>query len=549
MSHPISRRQLLLGGSAAAALAGLSACAGTSSPTTGSSGKPRVTRTASTRTPVYAQSVQITSLATSGAQPQVYPAGYEAAFAVYSGLVRFGDDLSFQPDLATAWKVAADNVTWTFTLRQGVTFHDGSPFNADAVVSYFTKMLDKTYNLSAYTLWQPISRVEKVDDTTVRVVTAKPYGVLLNTMAHGSALIPSPAAVAKYGKDIGLHPVGTGPYQVDSFNPGSELVVKAFGKYYGDKPLYDTITYRYVGDSSGRIAALESGQADIVDAVPVEQAKDVATRPGLNLVNVPGLQTFGIGMNQTNQLLTDKSVRQALNYAIDKKAIVAALFRGYATVLTSPLAPDTTGYVECGSYPASVDKAKSMLKAAGFTAGSDGILTKNGTKFSLRLRTPDGMYPNDTQVAQVIQDQLKAVGVEVTIQKVDKSTFWDGITVPRASVDFDLVLFGFNPSHGSGVLQLDALYTSNASPTDKPRLWNFNWYSNPQVDSLIQQAAQTVDTAGQKQVLGQAEKLIWDDCPYIWLYVRNNLTAYDSKVATPTVLPVVFTLPSRVPQQ
>lgn len=548
MSIPLTRRHLLLGASAAAAAAGLSACAGKSPTSTTASGSPGVRKTASTRTPVYAQSVQVTSLITSGSQPTVYPAGYEAAFALYSGLLRFGPDLSFQPDLATKWQVASDNVTWTFQLRDGVSFHDGTPFNAEAVVTYFSHMLDKTYNLAAYTLWEPIASVQKADDRTVTVVTKRPYGALLNTMAHGSALIPSPSAVAKYGSDIGLHPVGTGPYQLGSFEPGSKLVVKAFPKYYGDKPIYDSITYMYVGDPSGRVAALRGGQADIMDAVPVEQAGQLSGQSGISLVRKPGLQCFGVGLNQTNQFLTDPKVRQALNYAIDKDAIVKSLFRGYATVLDSPLAPNTTGHAGCGDYKVSADKAKSMLAAAGFTAGSDGVLTRNGQRFSLRLRTPDGMYPQDTQVAQVIQDQLKSIGVEVTIQKVDKSTFWAGITVPKSNVDFDLVLFGYNPSHASGVIQLDALYVSNSSPAEKPRQWNFNWYSNSQVDSLVQQASQTVDQDAQHQVLGKVQKLIWDDAPYIWLYVNNILTAYDDKVATPTVLPVVFTLPSRVPQ-
>src|ERR1700754_4937878 len=222
MHNPLTRRQLLIGVSAAAAAAGLSACAG-KSPTPTATNAPKVSKTASVKTPVYAQSVQITSLATSGSQPQVYPAGYEAAFAVYSGLLQFGPDLSFQPDLATKWQVADDDVTWTFQLRDGVTFHDGTAFDADAVATYFNRMLDKTYNLSAYTLWEPIARVEKVDAHTVKIVTKRPYGALLNTMAHGSALIPSPAAVTKYGAEIGLHPVGTGPYQLESFAPGSKL--------------------------------------------------------------------------------------------------------------------------------------------------------------------------------------------------------------------------------------------------------------------------------------------------------------------------------------
>lgn len=546
MSHPVSRRRFLIGGTAAAALVGFTACAGDTPGT--ETQPPKISKTASNKNPVYAQSVQITSLATSGSQPQVYPAGYEAAFAVYAGLVRFGPNLQVEPDLATKWEVSGDGLAWTFTLRQGVTFHDGTPFNADAVVSYFNRMLDKTYNLSAYTLWEPISKASKVDEQTITIVTKKPYGAFLNTMAHGSALIPSPAAVAQYGKDIGLHPVGAGPYQVDTFAPGSRLVVKAFSNYYGDKPLYETITFTYVGDNSGRVAALQGGQANIIDAVPVEQAKQLSTTGGLNLVNIPGLQCFGIGFNQTNPALADKKVRQALNFAVDKAAIVSSLFRGYATVMSSPLAPNTTGYAKCGSYDPSADKAKSLLADAGYTAGSDGVLAKDGKKLSLRLRTPDGLYPNDTRVAQVIQDQFKAVGVEVTIQKVDKSTFWDGISVPQSSVDFDLVLFGYNPSHASGALQLDALYVTNPSTTEKPRLWNFNWFSNSEVDQLVGQALTTVDKARQDEAMEKAQKILWDESPYLWLYVKNNLTAYDSKVATPVVLPVVFTLPSRVPE-
>lgn len=545
MEMDLSRRQLLLTGGFVMAGAVLAGCSsGKSSGSAGTSSAAGAQQKATTKKVVYAQNVQITSLATAGAQPQVYPAGYEAAFAIYSGLIRFGKDLSFQSDLATKWSTSSDGRTWTFTLRQGVKFHDGTPFDADAVVAYFTKMIDKTYNLSAYSLWSPIQSTTKVDDSTVAVTTTQPYGALLNTLAHGSALIPSPALTAQ-GPDVaGLHPVGTGPYRVDTFQPGTKLVVTANADYFGDKPVYDTITYTYVGDDAGRVAALQSGQANIINAVPVQQAKALASANGLHLIQVAGLQVFGIGMNQTNPILQDKNVRKALNLAIDTNAIISALYRGYATPLDSPLAPKTVGHATAGKNSYDVKQATSLLKKAGLTAGSDGRFSKNGTPVNLRLRTPDGMYPNDTLVAQAIQEQLSKVGIGVTIQKVDKATFWDGIKVAKDKVDFDLVLFAFNPSHGSGALQLDIMYRSN--PTDGPvGGWNFNWYSNPDVDQLLTTALQTVDTSKQADVLAKAQKIIWDDAPYIWLYVPNNLTAYDSKAATPVVLPVVFTLPSR----
>lgn len=491
---------------------------------------------------VYAHSVPISSLETSGMQPQGYPAGYEAAFAVYNGLVKFDEKLNFQPDLAAAWSTSEDGLTWTFNLREGVKFQDGTDFNADAVVKHFNRMLDKNVNVGAISLWQHIDKVEKSDDKTVKVITKAPYGGLLNVMAHGSALIPSPAAVEQYGKEIGLKPVGTGAYTVEKFEPGTQLVLKANDSYYGDKPAYKQITFRYVADASARIAALKSGQADVIDAVPVEFADDIKNTPNLDLIQNPGLQVFGIGLNQTNELLRDQAVRQALNYAIQKDAILKVLFKGYGTVLTSPLAPNTTGYVKAGEYGYDPEKAKKLLADAGWQAGAGGVLEKSGKKLSLSLRTPEGMYPNDVQVAETVQNQLKAIGVEVKIDKIEKSQFWNSIRVPQDKVDFDMVLFGYNPSHGDGYIQLDALFATNPDPAQNPIQWNFNWYSSKEADRLMGEARTTVDPKKRTDLLGQAEKIIWDEAPYIWLYAKNNIVAKNKSVENVKVLPVVFTL-------
>ncbi len=498
-------------------------------------------KTAESKQLVYAQSIPITFLDTAGMQPQGYPSGYEAAFAIYNGLVKFDENLNFKPDLATEWSVGDDGLTWTFKLREGVQFQDGTPFNADAVVKAYSRMLDKEINVGAYTLWSRIDKVVKKDDYTVQVITKEPYGGLLNVLAHGSALIPSPTAVEKYGKDYSLNPVGTGPYMLEKFDPGTGLVLKRNDNYFGGTPRYEKITFQYVADPSARIAALKSGQADVIDAVPVEFADELKSNPQIDLITKPGLQVFGIGLNQNSKILQDADVRHALNYAINKEAIVKVLFKGYNTVLDSPLAPNTVGHVTSGDYKFNADKAKQLLADAGWKLGSDGILEKNGQKMQFTLKTPEGAYPNDVMIAETIQNQLKTIGVDVKINKVEKSTFWSGLKVAADKTDFDMVLWGYNPSHGDGYIHLDAMYTTNPKASEAPPQWNHIWYSNKQVDQLLEDSRKQVDMNKRTQMLGQAEKLIWDDAPYIWLYSNSIITAKKKNIEGVTVLPVVFT--------
>ena len=152
--------------------------------------------------------------------------------AVHNGLIRFTEDLQFEPDLAESWTTSEDGLTWDFKLREGVKFHDGTPFNADAVVKQYTRMINPDINLGAYSLWEPIEKIEKVSDYEVKIVTKTPYSAFLNVMAHGSALIPSPTAVEADSDNYGLAPVGTGPYKLEKIEPGTELTLVRNDDYY-----------------------------------------------------------------------------------------------------------------------------------------------------------------------------------------------------------------------------------------------------------------------------------------------------------------------------
>ena len=495
---------------------------------------------------VFAQSIAITSLDPAGMQPQGYPSGYEAAFAIFNGLIRFDEDLGFQADLAEKWTTSDDGLVWTFQLRKDVKFHDGADFNADAVVKQYTRMIDSKINLGAYSLWEPISKIEKEDDYTVKITTKTPYSAFLNVMAHGSALIPSPDAVEKSGENFGLEPVGTGPYKMENMQPGTELTLVRNDDYYEGTPVYEKLTFRYVGDASARVSALKSGQADVIDAVPTEFAGDLQADANIDLISKPGLQVFGVGLNQKNELLQDKTIRQALNYAIDKEAIAQSLFMGYVTPLTSPLAQNTTGSTKLESYAADAEKAKSLLENDGWKAGSDGIREKNGKRLEFKMILPDGMYPKDVILSETIQNQLKAVGIGVTLNKVEKSTYWDQLKVPKASANYDMALWGYNPSHGNGQIHLESLFTSNPDESQKPGLWNFIWYQNGQVDELLAKAKTQVDADEFAETMKEAQEIVWEDCPYIWLYSNNIISAKRKDVGNVTVLPVVFTLVHRV---
>lgn len=490
---------------------------------------------------VYAQSVSITDLDTAGMQPQGYPAGYEAAFAIYNGLVKFDEEMNFVGDLATEWNVEEDGITWTFKLKEGVTFHDGTPFNADAVVFAYERMTDPEINIGAYTLWEPIDKVVKVDDYTVQIVTKEPYGGLLNVMAHGSALIPSSAAVEEHGDKYGLQPVGTGPYKLESFDPGTQLVLSKNENYFDGEPKYETLTFKYVSDASARIAALKSGEVDVIDAVPVENANELESDPNIDVIDKSGLQVFGVGLNQNNEILQDKDVRQALNYAIDKTSLIDIVFKGYGTVIDSPLAPDTIGYVSSGDYTYNVEKAEQLLESAGWTKGQDGVFEKDGQRLAFNFLVPEGSYPKDVMVAENIQSQLKAAGVAVEINTVEQATFWDNLKVP-AGTDYDMVLWGYNPSHGDGYIHLDALFAANPDEGAAPPQWNHIWYNNSEVDQLLDEASAQVDLDQRTELLGQAQKQIWEEAPYIWLYSNTIITAKSSDVEGVQVLPVVFTL-------
>lgn len=469
------------------------------------------------------------------------PSPYEVGLALYDNLVTFDENLGIVPSLATRWAVGPDGRTWTFRLRDGVKFHDGTDFDAEAAKFSLDRSIDRQLNPLNRPLWDPLESVRVIDRHTIEIVTRHPFPTLLNTLAHGSAAMLSPAAARRLGKELERNPVGSGPFRLVRFEPGSTVVLERFAGYWGPAPGVQEITFRYVPDSSARVGLLLAGQADVITAVTPQDAVRLSTTPGVTLLSRPTLRTVGIGMSFLNPALQDPAVRLALNHAVDKAGIVRAIFLNQAEVLDSPVAPHATGHFPVGPHPYDPQRARELLAGAGWVRGPSGVLEKQGKPLSLTLITAEGAYPNDIQVVQAVANQLRAVGVDVRVLKVDRAGYWDYLKVPAKDVKFDLFIWAFNPSNGDGGYTLASLFKSNPDDQGVPQVWNIGRYRSAWVDELLAEADRTIDPQARASVLAEAQRALMEDNPYIWLYAERRITAMRGDVRGVVLLPTLFT--------
>ena len=493
---------------------------------------------------VYGQSLPITDIGPAFNAFLQYPSGYEAGFVIYDRLVTFDDQLRFHPQLAESWTIADDQKSVTFTLRAGATFHDGTPIDAEAIKFNVERMMDPEINTTNRPLWDPIAGADVVDDLTVTLRTHEPFALLLNTLAHGSGAILSPTAIMENGQlSETQNPVGSGPYKVESFAPGLELVLVPHEGYWAGTPPLDQIVFRYVPEAATRVSALQSGDVDVIDGVPTHLISAIEADEDLKILSSPSLRPMGFALQTTVPPLDDVEVRRALNHAVPVDAIADKLFMGQAMASNSPLAFNTFGHHGNEPYAYDPDKAREMLAAAGLVdSDGNGVLEYDGEDLSLTLLVPEGQFAFDVLIAETTAAALREVGVGVEIRKIEKSSFWDALRLPVAEAGWQIGMFGFNPSNASGLYHLDSMYTSNPHNEGRPAVWNIARYSNAEVDALLAEATVTVDGEARSAILAEAQKIIWSEAPYIWMQVNNIISASRADLGGVEVWPVIFTI-------
>ena len=385
---------------------------------------------------------------------------FPALSMIYESLVAYKDDGTIGPGLAKSWDISPDGTTYTFHLREGVTFHDGTPFNSAAVKWNFDRWLsDPAW--SSIPFWNKVVKdsIQTPDDYTITFTLTEPYYATLQEFTFTRPpriLIPS--AVNANGEFA--NPIGTGVWKVSEYVPQQRMVFVPYEKYWGDKPKLTKVVFEVISDPQARINALLSGEVNLiggeyVGGIPLESIPVLKQSPNVQIVTGEGGSTFVIGMNFTKPPFNDKNVRQAISYAIDRKVIAEKLFSGYATEAKGVFPPSVPymSYPHPELYAYSPDKSKELLTQAGWVAGSDGIVEKDGAKFETELLVDAEAYPQSKSMSEVIQAQLREVGIDVKLRLVDYGAWSDALRSSNYGMS-TWVTYGppYDPQTGLGYL-------------------------------------------------------------------------------------------------
>ncbi|MDR6538458.1 glutathione ABC transporter substrate-binding protein GsiB [Variovorax soli] len=435
------------------------------------------------------------------------------AKSFYQGLYGFDKDMKMVPVLATGHTVSKDGLVYTVKLRTGVQFHDGTPFNAEAVKANFDRVTNPDNKLKRYNLYKNIAKTEVIDPTTVRFTLAEPFSPFINNLAHPSAVIISPAALAKYGsKGIAQNPVGTGPFKFVEWKATDYLKVAKFDGYWKKGyPKIDTITFRPVVDNNTRAAMMQTNEAHFAFPMPPEAAETLKGKPSLEVTSAPSIIQRYISMNVQQKPFDNPKVRQAINYAINKEALAKVAFSGYAIPAEGVLPKGIDGAVKLGPWPYDPAKARALLKEAGYPNGFESTLWSAYN------------YTTAQKVIQFVQQQLAQVGVKVQVQALEAGQRVERVESAQdpATAPVRMYYVGWSSSTGEADWAMRPLLASESFP---PRLFNTAYYKNDEVDADIKKALVTTDAAAKAKIYGDAQKRIWDDAPWAFLVTEQLLS-------------------------
>jgi ABC-type transport system substrate-binding protein len=452
---------------------------------------------------------------------------------IYDNMYYQDQDGNLHPRLLSGHEVSADGLTWTLHLQKGVMFSDGSPFDATVVKQTWDRILDPEMRVPLRFAVSMVQECVIVDDHTVQLNLAYPFAPLDATLSMSLVSAISPAALEKYGEDVRQHPVGPGPYVLSEWVKGDRIVLTRNETYWGKMPTVDKLTFKVIPEATTREAMLRTGEIDICyKPLP----SNVAALDQMDTVTVEmplSTRTIFMGLNTQKGVTMDKRVRQAFNYAVDKKAIVDRILFNTAEPMDGPVSPKVFGYMKMDAqYDYNPEKAKQLLNDAGF----DFSMTIN-------MRTPNGRYLFDKQVAEVVQAYLQAIGVKVELRTYDWPTYIAGLLKPLEETELEVFLLGWGPLFLDADMGLYGQFTTEVNP---PKGLGSAFYSNPVYDDIMKASRKEQDTQKRLVLLRQASEMVWKDCPWIWLHVEKFVLAYSSKIKNLAVTPTEKFFPTYI---
>lgn len=522
----------------------LAACGATSAPTTPAgeqaTARPTATAAALAVTQAAPPAASPTTAAASGAKPggiwRMALTGNPTAYpittpgqlvdilvnkTIYNGLVRYqlnGNALNVVPDLAESWQANPDLTEYTFTIRQGVKWHDGQPLTTGDIKFTFDAYLDPKVNSPRRSGLSAIKEVQAVDDKTVKFLLKNPYAPLPVVLGYNVPVVPKHLLEGKdlaQPADFIAKPVGSGPFKFKQYQTGSFLEVERYDDYFVSKPYLDGLVFKVLPDSNTQVAQLKAGDLDFAVIAP-PQVDTLKATPTVEVRQAPQVQYYFFAMNHTNPLWKDVRVRQAFSYALDKQGIVDNIVKGAGRVATGPINPLLAEYYngDVEKYPYNLDKANALLDEAGWKKGADGIRANGNERLSFVLEGPKG-YPVMEQIMTFAQQEYAKLGAEIKLEldewNVHLSRYREGkygllmewwITPP----DPDL----FDHYHS----------------TSSQNWWK---YSNPEVDKLIEQGRSGKTVAERAAVYKQLQVLLAQDLPVLFIYYPQELQALSKR--------------------
>jgi peptide/nickel transport system substrate-binding protein len=422
-----------------------------------------------------------------------------------------------KPMLAESWTLSPDGTQYTIKLRRGVTFHDGTPFDAKAVKWNLDRIKDTNVRVPIRAPY-PLKEIEAVDATTVKVTLTRPSAPFIMALSWTTAGMVSPAAADKLGNEYKsiTHPIGTGPYLFKERKKGESVTVTLNDKYWGKKPTYDTVTFRVVPEAATRESLILAGQVDLVVLPPIADVPALQKNSAVKVLLAPSDRTIFIAMNTTKPPLNDVRVRQALNHAVDKQAIIQNVLFGAADPMDAPMAPSLFGYCKVGTYEFNQAKAKQLLAEAG---------VKPGTK--IPFIHPTGRYVQDKEASQAIAGFLREVGLEPEMGTMDWPSYVSVINAgPAEKTTHHLSYLGWAPAFLDAAQQVLQFWTEYHPPKGLAT----TFYSNKQVDELVAAADRESNPDKRKAMYCDLAKKVWADAPWLFLYVQRFPIVYSSKV-------------------
>jgi peptide/nickel transport system substrate-binding protein len=445
-------------------------------------------------------------------------ASHNIAGMVYNGLVKYDKDMNIVGDLAESWDITAKGLVITFHLRKGVKWHDGQPFTAADVLYTYQVTVDPKTPTAYAEDFRAVKKAEALDDYTFRVTYDKPFAPAL--ISWSSSILPRHLLL---GKDITQsplkrHPIGTGPYKFKEWVAGQKIVLVSSPDYFEGRPYIDGQITRIIPDTATMFLELRAQNLGMMSLTPLQYTRQTENNLFKNNFNKYRYLSFAytyLGYNLKNPLFTDKRVRQAISYAINKDEIISGVLLGLGKPATGPYKPGSWAYNDkVQNYNYDPQKARELLREAGWKKlNNDGVLEKDGKPFVFEIVTNQG---NETRqkCAEIIQRQLADIGITVKIRILEWSAFVTNFINKRR---FDAVILGWTIP-----LDPDAYDVWHSSKT-KPEELNFISYNNPEADEMLVKGRSTFDQKERKKYYDRFQEILAEDQPYTFLYVPDAL--------------------------